>query len=148
MSGLDTKNWRTRLKMELTRTNLPSFLKRFQNFHDAVLRKAEFVLRPARARVVLSAIEDQDGTTGWVNVTFEIDNVSKFRLLEGGKMSCVVLFELSVAHFNNSIYLDFCSAMGEPTTVEEFERSYFLVVGNQVKYSVTPYEDEHEIITF
>lgn len=131
---------------ELTETQLPEFLNRFQNFHDGLIREVQFFFTTgsfnAHARVVLSVIEHrQTGSPKWINLTLEVSNVSFFRLQEGGRQSCVVLFDLTVKYIGEDIYIDFCPFQPEPEEVDEFLQSDFLIVGKKVRWATFPYAE-------
>ncbi|MBX3060581.1 MAG: hypothetical protein KF770_29340 [Anaerolineae bacterium] len=131
---------------ELTEIQLPEFLSRFQNFHDGLIREVQLFFMTGsfdtHARVVLSVIEHQQtGSSKWINLTLEVSNVSFFRLQEGGKQSCVVLFDIAIKFFGEAIYLDFCPFQPEPEEIEELLQSDFLIVGKRVRWITSPYAE-------
>ncbi|MCP4597139.1 hypothetical protein [Neptuniibacter sp.] len=131
---------------ELTFSNASTFLQRFQSFHDALVREArmQFMTKHSltRAEVTLSVQDTgKKSNESWVNLTFKIDNVASFKLLEGPKTTCVVITELKIGFFEDKIYLDFSPYTEKPEGVGDFEKSDFLIAGERCVWVMSPYTE-------
>lgn len=85
--------------------------------------------------------QEIDSEEGWSNVILSVERVNKIRIAEGDKTTCVVLsFGLHIKFVEGKGYLDLCSA--EPETLEDFEQSEPLVVGEECFWSVAIYRME------
>jgi hypothetical protein len=131
---------------ELSPSNLRLFLDRFQDFYDAVIRQAQVNFmnghRRTHVTVVLS-VQDKETVVnrGWVNVTLNIEDIEKIKLLEG-KTTCVVLSGgLQGGFFNDNIYLSFCSSW-KPENKDEFEDSDFFVAGKKCTWFTSTYAEK------
>jgi len=125
---------------ELLPSNFTAFFERFAYCYDGFVRDVELNYVNRKATVILS-VQDQETHKdhGWVNLTLEIEDVTRFILIED-KSTCVVLSGgLQVGFYDAAIYLDFCPYTQEPDGIDDFNKSHFLIVGKRCRWVVASY---------
>jgi hypothetical protein len=135
---------------QLLPSDTASFLERFQNFYDAVLRHVTVdFTRPqdnkaadvGRGVIITLSVPDwKDGNEEqWVNVVLDVEAVRELDIREGSTTSVVLSSGLSIGFFDGAVYL----AIDEDAdSREDFLQSAFHVVGERLSWSVEPYREQ------
>ncbi len=124
--------------MLLSPLNVNEFLKRFYHCYDGLIREIKIDFTTKKAVILVSA-QERAGSENlhWVNLKLDVKNVDNFTLVED-KSTCIVLSNgIKVGFFENKAYVDLCPYTDEPTGVDDFRKSNFLIVGGQCFWSVT-----------
>ncbi len=128
----------------LTPASLPSFLARFESFHDGLLRRIELRYLPSGEKelTVIVSAQDRTSSQGWSNVVFSVQRVSEITLREG-RSSCQVLSSgMAVDWFDGQLFLAFSPWTAAPAGADDFRRSDFFVAGESCSWVVEPYGEQ------
>jgi len=109
---------------------LPTFLKRFDNFVDAELRHVE-VVSPTVIKVSIAG-QDTARAFDWLVIEFEFNGVSDAKLLDSSK-----LLHVDMCDGISLIYEDNCFtfSIGKNETISSSKNSIFYIVGSSLKYN-------------
>lgn len=138
------------MREELLPSNLEDFIERFGTFHDAVIHDVKLNLfgkiKPYTIVVTIGTQDlNSDLDNNWINIIFEIEDVSKFTLKKGRRYDFSIIFELNIAFYDNEVFFDFFPFTSKPTGPEDFEDipdvhdPRFAVAGKKCFWEITPY---------
>ena len=127
----------------LQQQSLREFLERFNSFNDAVVRRVEFryVASGRRQATLTISTQDQCSDSGWSNVIIMIDNVSEIAFREGKSTRQVLSDGLTVVWFDGDVWCDLSPHTSDPSTIDEFRRSDFYVVGAALSWQADQYSE-------
>jgi hypothetical protein len=141
------------MRNELLPENLDNFRERFASCGDGGIHQVEFELfstqrhiNPYAATIVVGAQDlEQEGDNNWVNLTFEIVDITKMFLRKERDYDFSIIYDLQIEFFDDEIYLNFFPSIGRPTGPASFEneegRKRFLIVGKKCFWSVSSYKE-------
>lgn len=114
----------------LLENDLPTFLKRFDNFIDCEFRSIE-VISPAVIKVTLAG---QDSARGfdWISVSFEFSSINDARLLENSKLPHLDMSDGISIIYTNSV---FAFAIGTYNNLSGIKNSTCYITSSSLKYA-------------
>lgn len=140
-----------KMKEILSSENLEKFRRRFGSLHDAVIHEATIGLfsktAPAMAQIVVGAQDFLDeNNVHWVNIIFEVDNVTKFHFQQERNSLVSIVYQLGIAFYNDEVCLNFNSLSGDLVIPDDFEKkrfgdTEFIIIGKKVFWEVVPYQE-------
>jgi hypothetical protein len=147
------------MKTELTAENLDAFRERFGTFHDAVIHSVEYglfsnQLSPQKPTIVTITVGMRDwqikSENKWINLTFYVEQVQEMILQKSRNYALGIIFNLSLAFFEDEIYLDFYPSTMKPISPEDFRESsigsMLLVIGKRCFWSVEDYQERENVV--
>lgn len=157
------------MRQELRPDNIAEFWERFRSFHDAVIHHIKFDLftktiqvNPYVISIVVGTRETKEGQqlgTGtefqWINLTFDIEDVTSFFLTRSIRYSYSIIFKLNIGFIEDGIYLDFFKGFddipkptnhsncyeGAKEALNRYEGPLLIVAGKRCYWSTGPYKD-------
>jgi|GEM_PF-6140163 len=144
------------MRKELSPDTLAELEKHFGTFHDAVIHNVSFELfSKSKPYSVCITVGTQDLTlappNNWINLTFEIVEITKFILEKTRNYDFSIIFQLNIRFFDDEIYLDFFPYTENPMSIDDFWRRadskgpIFIVIGKKCYWQTSPYREQGAI---
>lgn len=113
----------------LLQTQVPAFLKRFDNFKDAEFRSLE-IISPLLITLTL-ATQDSARAYDWVTITLEFSGVSDAKLLSEKQLAYIDMSEgISLISIENK----FAFAISECYNIASVKNSSLYLIADSLKY--------------
>jgi len=126
----------------LTRETAPTFLTRFWNLDDAVIRSVKLCfLDTRRAEIVISA-QDQMDAEGWSNVRLVVEGVAEFMLHEDNRTCVIIGYGFAIHWFDDKIAFDFQPVTDFPDGIDDVRKSRFYVMGTSAHWTAMAYSEQ------
>jgi hypothetical protein len=113
----------------LLQTQVPAFLKRFDNFKDAEFRSLE-IISPIHIKIIL-ATQDSARAYDWITISLEFSGVSDAKLLQENQLSFLDMSEgISLLNIENK----FAFGITECYNISSVRNSSLYLIAQSIKY--------------
>ena len=110
------------------------FLSRFEKFVDAQIH--EVIIKSPTVIEVQCSVQDSALEFDWIDLCFELSNVSDARVVENSKLSYLDMNEgLSIIYEDNKFVLCY----GNYNSLENAKDSTFYIICQSIKYEELPF---------
>ena len=121
-----------------------SFLKRFYEFNDTVIRSIKLIFSDDGTRGMELLMSAQDsmvkGDDKWVSVTIFVDNISEMAIREQAQTTIQVISHgLHILIVENQFGLEFGGAVENLDSFSTLQESDAFVIGKELSFEVSPY---------